>query len=125
MTTHLKVLEWDNYFSYGVGNRIDFTSDVVTQILGPNGWGKSSIPLILEEVLYNKNSKGISKADIPNRYNNNGTWAKLSFSKDEDEYVLEVDRKSSIKVKLAKNGKDISAHTATATFKLIETLMGN
>jgi hypothetical protein len=34
--------------------------------------GKSSIPLIIEEALYNKNSKGIKKADIPNRYVNNG-----------------------------------------------------
>lgn len=125
MTTQLKTLEWDNYFSFGSGNKIDFTANAVTQILGVNGNGKSSIPLILEEVCFNKNSKGISKADIPNRYLNAGTWAKLSFTVNEDEYILQVDRKSTIKVKLSKNGADISAHTATATFKLVEGLFGN
>jgi DNA repair exonuclease SbcCD ATPase subunit len=125
MTTQLQTLEWDNYFSYGKGNHINFTENKVTQILGVNGNGKSSIPLILEEVCYNKNSKGIAKADIPNRALNAGTWARLRFTKDEDKYVLEVDRKTSIKVKLSKNGKDISAHTATATYKIIEELLGN
>jgi DNA repair exonuclease SbcCD ATPase subunit len=125
MTTQIKTLEWDYYFSYGKGNKIDFTASPVTQILGVNGNGKSSIPLILEEVCYNKNSKGISKSEIPNRYADKGTWAKLTLDKDSVEYVIEVTRGSSIKVKLSKDGTDISAHTATATFKLIEELLGN
>lgn len=125
MTTILKTLEWSNYFSYGEKNKIDFTANTVTQILGVNGNGKSSIPLILEEIAYNKNSKGISKADIPNRALNKGTWGKLTFQKDENEYVLEVDRNNSVKAKLSKNGKDISAHTATGTFKTMEELLGN
>lgn len=125
MTTQLLTLEWDYYFSYGKGNKIDFTKDTVTQILGVNGNGKSSIPLILEEVLYNKNSKGISKAEIPNRYVDKPTWAKLTLTKDDDLYVVEVSRGSSIKLKILKNDQDISAHTATASFKLIEELIGN
>jgi DNA repair exonuclease SbcCD ATPase subunit len=36
-----------------------------------------------------------------------------------------VDRKNSIKVKLSKNGEDISSHTATGTYKTIEALLGN
>lgn len=125
MTTLLKTLEWDNYFSYGKGNKINFIENKVTQILGVNGNGKSSIPLILEEVCYNKNSKGISKTDIPNRLLNEGTWAKLIFEKDDTEYTLEVDRNSSIKVKLKRGSEDISAHTATGTYKIIESLLGN
>jgi len=125
MTTKIQLLEFDWYFSYGAGNRIDFTENTVTQILGPNGYGKSSIPLILEEICYNKNSKGISKAEIPNRYGPGGTWGRLTFTKDSDLYVIETDRKTSIKVKLSKNGEDISSHTATGTFKLIEDLFGN
>lgn len=127
MTTHLQTLEWNNYFSYGnnVINKIDFTANAVTQILGPNGYGKSSIPLILEEVCYNKNSKGISKAEIPNRYTGvSSTWAKLTFTKDDDDCVLEVTRGTSIKAKLTRAGVDISAHTATGTFKLMEELLG-
>ena len=125
MTTLLHTLEWSGYFSYGENNKLDFTENVVTQILGPNGNGKSSIPLILEEICFNKNSKGISKADIPNRYGNGTTWGKLTFYKEGDEYVLEVDRKTGVKVKLRKNGEDISAHTATNTYKIMEQLLGN
>jgi len=125
MTIRLETLEFDWYFSYGKGNSINFTDNTVTQILGPNGFGKSSIPLILEEICFNKNSKGISKAEIPNRYGPGNTWGKLTFTKDDDTYVIEVERKTSIKVKLSKNGTDMSSHTATGTFKLIEELFGN
>ena len=61
-------LTWSNVFSYGESNTIEFNSAPITQLVGLNGHGKSSIPLILEEVLFNKNSKGIKKADILNRY---------------------------------------------------------
>jgi DNA repair exonuclease SbcCD ATPase subunit len=86
--------------------------------------GKSSIPLIIEEALYNKNSKGIKKADIPNRYVNDGYNIYLSFTKDEDRYEITVNRKTSIKVKLEKNSIDISSHTATNTYKNIQEVLG-
>ena len=47
----LKTLQWDNCFSYGEGNRLDLDDATLTQLVGTNGQGKSSIPLILEEVL--------------------------------------------------------------------------
>ena len=119
----LQKLRWGFLFSYGDNNEIDFTQSILTQILGPNGNGKSSIPLVLEEALYNKNSKGIKKVDIPNRYADKGYWLKLDFSKDDDQYLIELDRKTNIKVKLYKNGADISSHTATNTFKQIEAIM--
>ena len=53
----LKKLQWDNCFSYGNNNSIDLNDTTLTQLVGKNGAGKSSIPLILEEVLFNKNSK--------------------------------------------------------------------
>ena len=68
----LGTLRWDDCFSYSKNNSLDLTSSNLTQLIGTNGVGKSSIPLILEEVLYNKNSKGIKKADIQNRYYNRG-----------------------------------------------------
>ena len=40
----------------------------LTQLTAPNGSGKSSIALILQEVLFNKNIKGIKKADIINKW---------------------------------------------------------
>ena len=120
----LKKLQWSNCFSYGPNNEIDLDDTTVTQIIGTNGMGKSSIPLIIEEALYNKNSKGIKKADIPNRYINDGYSIILSFTKDEDEYKIDITRKSGIKVKLLKNGEDISSHTATNTYKSIQELIG-
>ena len=120
----LKKLEWSNCFSYGSDNILDLNDSIVTQLVGTNGTGKSSIPLILEEVLFNKNSKGIKKADIPNREVNNGYDISLSFSVNEDEYLIDVVRRTNIKVKLYKNEEDISSHTATATYKTLEAIIG-
>mgnify|MGYP001290333498 FL=1 len=120
----LKQLEWNNCFSYGSDNILKLDDNTVTQIIGTNGTGKSSIPLIIEEALYNKNSKGIKKADIPNRYIGKGYNIELVFTKDEDTYVVSIDRKTSIKVKLEKNGEDISSHTATNTYKTIQEVIG-
>ena len=120
----LQTLRWYNCFSYGSGNELQLNDNTVTQILGTNGMGKSSIPLIIEEALYNKNSKGIKKADIPNRYVNNGYNIYLSFTKDEDRYEITVNRKTNIKVKLEKNGTDISSHTATNTYKTLQEVLG-
>ena len=84
----LEKLTWSNCFSYGSNNEIDLNRTTLTQLVGTNGTGKSSIPLILEEVLFNKNSKGIRKADIANRIVNNGYDIGLIFSVNEDKYQL-------------------------------------
>jgi len=120
----LRRLQWDNCFSYGEGNDLILDDNSVTQIIGTNGMGKSSIPLIIEEALYNKNSKGIKKADIPNRYINDGYKIVLTFTKDEDVYSVSINRKTSIKVKLERNEEDISSHTATNTYKTIQDIIG-
>ena len=120
----LKKLKWSNCFSYGPNNELDLDDNTVTQIIGTNGMGKSSIPLIIEEVLYNKNSKGIKKADIPNRYINKGYNISLNFEKDGNDYNVIVDRKTNIKVVLEKNGEDISSHTATNTYKSLQEILG-
>lgn len=120
----LKTLQWDNCFSYGSGNVLNLEENTVTQIIGTNGMGKSSIPLIIEEALFNKNSKGIKKADIPNRYVNDGYKIHLEFTKDDNEYSVTIDRKTNIKVSFLKNGEDASSHTATNTFKTIQEVIG-
>ena len=120
----LKTLQWDNCFSYGSGNVLNLEENTVTQIIGTNGMGKSSIPLIIEEALFNKNSKGIKKADIPNRYVNDGYKIHLEFTKDDNEYSVTIDRKTNIKVSFLKNGEDVSSHTATNTFKTIQEVIG-
>lgn len=120
----LQKLTWNNCFSYGSNNELDLHSATLTQIIGTNGMGKSSIPLIIEEVLFNKNSKGIKKVDIPNRYVNNGYDISLVFTKDKDLFKIVVNRKTSIKVSLEKNGEDLSSHTSTNTYKTIQKIIG-
>merc|ERR1712139_695608 len=61
---------------------------------------------------------------IPNRYMSNGYTIWLIFEKDGNEYIVDVKRSSSIKVKLTKNGEDISSHTATNTYKTIQEIIG-
>ena len=121
----LGTLQWDNCFSYGSGIELDLNQSNLTQLVGTNGQGKSSIPLILEEVLFNKNSKGIKKADIQNRYFNKGYNISLNFLVEKDKYLIKVNRsRGTIKVKLFKNGEDISSHTATNTYKTVENILG-
>lgn len=118
-------MTWYNMFSYGEGNIIDFSDEKVTQLVGSNGAGKSSVSIILEELLYNKNSKGIKKKSILNRNcGSNKYGGTISFSKDGDSYLLQKDVASTAKVSLTKNGEDISGHTATQTYKLVEEIIG-
>ena len=121
----IKKLRWSNAFSYGADNEIDFIAAPLTQLVGRNGHGKSSIALILEEVLFNKNSKGIKKSDILNRYVKDKTYKiELEFNRDGVNYEIKSSRGSTQTVKLLKEGTDISAHTATATYKMIEDILG-
>ena len=124
-TVALRSIAWNKCFSFGENNKIDLYKEPVTQIIGPNGFGKSSIPLILEEALYNKNSKGVKKSDIANRLLDSNYDIDVEFSIDNDLFKVYVVRKgASVKVQLKRNGTDISHHTATATFKEIEELIG-
>ena len=98
----LEKLKWSNCFSYGSDNEIELNDNTLTQLIGTNGAGKSSIPLILEEVLFNKNSKGIKKADIANRQVNKGYDISLDFTANDESYHIDVVRRANIKVKLLK-----------------------
>ena len=118
-------MQWSYAFSYGKNNIIDFSEHSLVQLIGKNGHGKSSIALILEEVLFNTNSKKIKKADVLNRYAGVSAYSiLLEFTKDSDKYTIFTNRGSTQSVKLTKNGQDISAHTSTATYKLIEEILG-
>ena len=102
----LQQLKWNNCFSYGEGNSIDLSETNLTQLVGTNGTGKSSIPIILEEVLFNKNSKGIKKADIVNRNLDTDTYSiSLNFEVNGEEYRIESSRAKGLKVKLTHERK--------------------
>lgn len=120
----LHKLEWNNWFSYGDNNVIEFDKDTVTQIIGKNGSGKSSIMLILQEMLYGKNSAGIKKTALRNRYGDKKLSGKLSFSKGPTSYTIKLQRTSALSISLEQDGEDISAHTAAGTYKQIENILG-
>ena len=107
-------------------NIINFNKNKITQLTAPNGSGKSSIALILQEVLFNKNIKNIKKADIINRWSNiKKWWAELNFTIDKTEYVIKVERigaKSSIK--FISNNVDLTEHKVLDTYKNIQELIG-
>lgn len=121
----IKKMKWNNFFSYGKDNEIIFNKDILTQISGENGSGKSSIVLILEEVLFGKNFKNIKKGDIPNwSIKDNGLTAELEFEVNKIPYKISYVRRTSIKLTLTKDGTDISGHTSTQTYKEIEKILG-
>lgn len=123
-TVVIKEIEWSNCFSFGDNNKLSLNSSPVVQINAPNGFGKSSIPLILEEALYNKNSKSVKKTDISNRLLNKPYSISVPFQKENDEYRVNISRGTTVKVEFLENGNDISSHTAPETFKHIEQVLG-
>jgi DNA repair exonuclease SbcCD ATPase subunit len=122
----LKQLTFSNMFSYGKTNVMNLDGNRITQLTAPNGSGKSSIAMIIQEILFNKNVKGIKKTDILNRWVKGKTWyGSLEFTLDRDNYNVIVQRNgASTKVKLTKNGEDISDHKVLDTYKKIQEIVG-
>jgi DNA repair exonuclease SbcCD ATPase subunit len=113
-------------FSYGANNVINLNNNRITQLTAVNGSGKSSIALILQEILYSKNIKAVKKGDILNRHITDKNWnAALSFSVNDIEYEIVVKRTgASSKVQLLREGVDISEHKVIDTYKRVQELLG-
>jgi len=122
----LNKLTFSNMFSYGKNNVIDLSNNRITQLTAPNGSGKSSIAMIIQETLFNKNIKGIKKTDILNRWSKEKSWStSLTFTKDDTNYQVDVVRSGAqTKVKLIENGTDISDHKVLDTYKKIADIVG-
>tara|TARA_Y100000034_G_scaffold136784_1_gene215749 strand:- start:9026 stop:10855 length:1830 start_codon:yes stop_codon:yes gene_type:complete len=126
MLVNLKELEWSNMYSYGDNNKLSLDSASVSQLVAPNGVGKSSIALIIQEILYSKNIKGIKKGDIVNRYSKDSSWnGSILFEVNNKEYKVSVSRKgTSSKVILLEEGIDISEHKIPDTYKKVKEILG-
>ena len=113
-------------FSYGEKeNCIRFNNNKITQLTAPNGSGKSSIALILQEVLFNKNIKGIKKADIINKWGKTKNWwAELNFAVDGNPYNIKVNRTGAkSEVSFFQDKKDLSEHKVLDTYNSIRDLL--
>ena len=119
-------LKWGNCFSYAEDNELDLAANPITQLVGINGAGKTSIPILIQEVLFGKNIRGIKKQDIVNRYTDvSGYWIILNFKKYDTIYEINLNRsKSKLTLTLTEDGADISSHTAIATYKTIADIIG-
>ena len=125
MQVNIKNLTFSNMFSFGEAPTTIHFSDKVTQLVGENGAGKSSIPAILEDLFFNKTSRGVKKGAICNRYTQQKTYySESDFSIGLDQYTLSKKVGSTASVKLTKNGEDISGHTATQTYQIVSELFG-
>ena len=122
----LKQLKFSNMFSYGENNVIDLDTSRITQLTAPNGSGKSSIAMIIQEILFNKNVKGIKKTDILNRWVKGKSWnAALTFMCDSSDCEVIVTRSGAqTKVKFIKDGVDESEHKVLDTYKKISQVVG-
>ena len=121
----LQKLSFSNMFSYGLDNSIKLDANRITQLTAINGSGKSSIALIIQELLYNKNIKGIKKGDILNRYIDDKSWrGSLDFAVNSIPYKVNVIRTgATTKVQLLEDGIDISEHKVLDTYKRIQDIL--
>ena len=122
----LKKLEFSNLFSYGKNNVINFEKNKISQLTAPNGSGKTSIAMILQETLYNKNIKSIKKNDLLNRWSSSKTWSStLHFTTNAKNYEISVKRiGAQTKIQLLEEGVDISDHKVLDTYKKIQAIVG-
>lgn len=122
----LKQLKFSGMFSYGDDNELQLNKNRITQLNATNGTGKSSIALIIQELLYNKNIKGVKKGDILNRYRKDKNWnGSLEFSVNQKQYRVDVARSgASTKVNLFEEGIDITDHKVLDTYKKIQSILG-
>lgn len=126
MEITLEKLSFNNMFSYGSNNELDINKNKITQLTAPNGSGKSTIALIIQELLFSKNIKNIKKGDIANRYSTAKDWnGSLDFVVNNKKYQINVKRVGATsKVSLIENGIDISEHKVPDTYKKLSTILG-
>ena len=126
MEITLEKLTFNNMFSYGAANELDINKNKITQLTAPNGSGKSTIALIIQELLFSKNIKNIKKGDIANRYSTAKDWSgSLEFSVNNKKYQINVKRiGSASKVSLLEDGLDISEHKVPDTYKKLSNILG-
>lgn len=85
----IKQVEWRNFASYGNRNQVISFDDepALIQLIGGNGFGKSSISQVITFGLYGK-LEGKKLKDIPNRINGNA-WVRITLDSYGNEIIVE------------------------------------
>jgi DNA repair exonuclease SbcCD ATPase subunit len=120
----IKSIEFENLFTYGNNNKINFEKlEGLNIIIGNNGLGKSSIIDIILFTLYNKFSRGEGKEALNIRHDHGKSILKLELNN--IEYIIKrnINNNNSY-VKLLENGKDITEDGKIRTEKKIIELFG-
>jgi len=126
----LKSLEFDNFFNYREGNRIDFTKmKGITGLKAPSFSGKSAVIDAILYAIYGTATRG-DKVDTVN-ISKKHMKTRIVFSLNDDEFVVERERRlknrskrdSSEIVKIFKNGANISEKDTDSTNQRIRELV--
>ena len=137
----IKDIEFDNMFSYGKGNKINFENlNGITGILGKNRSGKSSIVGTLVYALFNSTDRGTIKNLHVINSRKGHCNVKMRFSANNKQYVVErqsvrkEDKKGHVSAITSLNFyqedpmgnivEDLNGEQRTQTEKTIRTMLG-
>ena len=121
----IKSIEFENLFTYGNNNKINFEKlEGLNIIIGNNGLGKSSIVDIILFTLYNKFSRGEGKEALNIRHEHGKSILKLELNNIEYTIKRSINNNRT-DIKLLENGKDISEDGKIRTDKKIIELFGS
>lgn len=97
--------------------------DGIHSIEGVNGSAKTSVFMVLEQGLFNRNSKGTRIDEVNNTITGKPYEIKVTFTKTSDEYLVINSRKSGT-IEIYKNGKPKHVKRIPDNLKIIEDILG-
>ena len=124
----LKWLKWENLFTYGRDNYIDFEQlDNLAFIIGKNKIGKSFIIDILIWLLYNVQLRGQQKYMLNTETKDLYGWGACCFKVGKHNYIIErvINIKRNCLIKLTRDGEVITGKDVRETYGIMQSLIGN
>jgi DNA repair exonuclease SbcCD ATPase subunit len=121
----IKMLEFENLFTYGSNNKINFDSlEGIHIVTGANGLGKSSIVDIILFAIFNVFSRGKGKEALNIRHEKGKVKLTLELNGETYEIIRKI-RGVKSEVSFLKEGKIITSDTKNTTDENIIKIFGN